>query len=167
MNKVSSIYKLWIPFFWLICLLFLSSCMTSNTYQKQVGIPNAQWAGDFIPEFVFEVHDTQAHYQPQFLLRHDDNYPFSNIWVKVFIQLPGDTVYTDSFQTELMLADNEGFWLGEEQSVYWTHRISLSSRKFEQFKRMGTYKVKLCQMMRQDPLEGVLNVGWRLDKNLN
>lgn len=149
----------------LSCLLLLNmGCMTNDVYQKQVAIPNAKWSSQLVPEFVFDIQDTTARYKPQFLLRHDDNYPFSNIWLKVLVQLPGDSVYTDSFQTEITLADNEGNWLGEEQSVNWTHRIGISSRKFEQFKRTGQYKVKIRQLMRQDPLTGVLNMGWRLDK---
>lgn len=147
-----------------ITAMALSGCLTSDTYQKQISIKENVWKSDHIPEFVFNVTDTLSGYEPQLLLRHNDNYPFSNIWLKIYIQRPGDTVYTDSFQTEIALSDNEGYWLGAEQGLNWTHRIIISNRRFEQFRQPGTYKVKVRQIMRDDALRGMMNVGWRLEK---
>lgn len=145
-------------------LLTLSSCLTSNSFQKQVPIEDAAWSRAQKPEFEFEIKDTTAIYEPQLLIRHDDNYPFSNIWVRIYIQLPNDTQISDSFQAEIPLADPEGNWLGAAQSVNWTHRVRVNSRKFDEFKKAGRYTVRVAQIMREDPLQGVLNVGWRLDK---
>lgn len=148
----------------IICLLILSGCLTTDAYQKQVAIIGTEWSRTQTPEFEFEIVDTAADYEPQLLFRHNDNYPFSNVWVRVHIQHPGDSTYSDSFQVEIPLADPEGNWLGEQQSVNWTHRVTIYSKKFKQFAQPGIYKIRLAQIMRVDPLPGVLNVGWRVDK---
>lgn len=156
--------KLKISLLLFVMAISFGSCLTSDSFQKQIAIDKAAWSRAQQPEFEFEINDTSANYEPQLLIRHDDNYPFSNIWVRIFIQLPTDSVITDSFQAEIPLADPEGNWLGAAQSVNWTHRVRVSSKKFDDFKKRGRYKVRVAQIMREDPLQGVLNVGWRLDK---
>lgn len=145
-------------------LLLGASCVNNNSYQKQVSFTTAEWSSEDMPVFEYEITDTTATYQSQLLLRHDDTYPFSNIWVKIYMQKPSDSTYTDSFHREVTLADNEGYWLGDDQGAMWVYRIPITSSKLQTYPSAGMYKVRIKQLMRKDPLPAVLNVGWRVDK---
>jgi gliding motility-associated lipoprotein GldH len=93
------------------------------------------------------------------VLRHTEKYNYTNIYVNLYIKAPG-TDSTTKIQRSLLLADNNG-WLGSGMDDIYEHRIPLGE---PQSLKAGTYTFSLEQIMREDPLEHVLNVGLRLEK---
>jgi gliding motility-associated lipoprotein GldH len=73
---------------------------------------------------------------------------------------PGDTV--QKIQYELPLA-NKDKWLGTAMGDVYEHRVLLTPHPIY-FKRSGEYIYKIEQVMREDPLPHVLNVGLRIEK---
>jgi gliding motility-associated lipoprotein GldH len=61
---------------------------------------------------------------------------------------------------ELSLATNEG-WLGSGMDDIYEHRIKLTN---PQYWKAGNYHFTIEQIMREDPLENVMNVGLRVEK---
>ena len=102
-------------------------------------------------------------YQVYIILRHNEKYNYNNIWVNLYTQLPGDSA-ASKVQYELPLANNEG-WLGTGMDDIYEHRVALTpnSERFY-FKKAGTYKFTVEQIMREDPLENIMNVGLRIEK---
>ena len=66
---------------------------------------------------------------------------------------------------DLQLANNENGWLASGMDDIYEHRISLTpGNENFYFRRKGDYTFTVEQIMREDPLEHVLNVGLRIEK---
>ena len=139
-------------------LFYFSSCTTIDLYEKDVPVPGFKWKSSFRPEFTFDIKDTTAPYQLFFVLRHNERYNYNNIWINLYSQPPGDTMHKAPF--ELQLATNEK-WLASGMDDIYEHRIKLTD---PQYLRPGVYHFRVEQIMREDPLDNVLDVGLRVEK---
>lgn len=144
------------------CSFLLYSCHTIDLYERVVPIPKHQWQSSFKPAFSFQVNDTAVPYQLYLIVRHNNSYRYNNIWVKLTAQGPADTAR--SFTLDLPLATKDG-WLGTGMDDVFEHRVAfaLDPQKFA-FARSGNYTFTLQQVMRDDPLENIMNVGIRIEK---
>lgn len=140
------------------CVL-LVSCTTSDLYEKHVSLANHEWKNDYRPEFDFAIKDTTALYKVFFVIRHTEKYRYNNIWINLYSQPPGDTLH--KAQYEMQLATNDKGWLATGMGDIYEHRKELT-RPVRL--KTGTYKLKLENIMREDPLQHVLNVGIRIEK---
>ena len=143
--------------------LLLSACQKIDLYEKVAPIPDHNWQSTYRPSFTFKITDTTAAYQIYVLLRHNNQYNYNNLWVNLHTQSPDGTV--SKAQYELPLATAEKGWLGTGMDDLYEHRIALTpiNQNFY-FKKAGEYTFTLEQIMREDPLENVFNVGLRLEK---
>jgi len=147
----------------LVCCVGLSACTSIDLFEKVEPIPGHQWKGSFKPSFSFEIKDTTVPYQVYVILRHNEKYNYNNIWVNLHTKSPDGTV--SKAQYELPLATTEKGWLGTGMDDLYEHRIALTpiNQQFY-FKKAGTYTFTLEQVMREEPLANVLNVGLRIEK---
>lgn len=141
-----------------------SSCTTVDLYEKSVSIPGHSWKNNYKPVFNFTIKDTSSPYQLFLILRHNDKYNFNNIYINLITKQPGQ----DSTQTvryDLRLAtDNEG-WLASGMDDIYEHRIPLTPTGGQfYFRKPGDYNFSIEQIMRENPLDNVLNVGLRIEK---
>jgi gliding motility-associated lipoprotein GldH len=153
-----------IPFLFLVSCLWCS-CQTIDLYEKVTPIPAHEWKSSFNPEFRFTIKDTSVPYRLFIVLRHDEKYAYNNIWLSLSTRFPGDTA-VQKVQYELPLANSEG-WIGKESAMddLYEHRIELTSRNEPLFfRRAGEYRFTISQIMREDPLLHVYNVGLRIEK---
>ena len=146
----------------LLFALMSTGCMKLNQYEKNVEIPLQQWSYNFQPEFEFEISDTVSAHNVFVVLRHSDAYAYKNIWMNISTLQPGDSTYkTERFEFNLQLAD--GKWLGTGYGDIWEIRHPLFKNIY--FKKKGTYKIQLHQIMRDDPLHHIMNAGIRIEKH--
>ena len=150
----------------IICLLpiaggLLNSCTTVDLYEKTVAVPDHEWKSSYKPEFNFIISDTTALYQAYFVIRHTEKYNYNNIWINYYYQPPADTVHKEA--REFQLATNDKGWLGTGMDDIYEHRIKLTPVA-DKVKGAGNYKFILENIMREDPLQHVLNVGIRIEK---
>jgi len=146
------------------CGLQLAACtFPSDVFEKNVAIPGQKWESSFKPriDFTIKDQDTAALYNVYVVLRHSDAYVYNNIWVRGTVQQPGDTT-SRTQRYDLTLATNDKGWLGSGMDDIYEHRILIQPET--KFGRPGTYSFMLEQIMRDDPLEHVLNVGVRVEK---
>ena len=145
------------------CLnLFLSSCGTIDLYEKTVPVPKHAWNSSYKPEFRFTIKDTTVPYRVFITLRHNDRYNYNNIWVNLYTQSPGDS--TRQVLYELPLASKEG-WLGSGMGDIYDHRIAITPQDQDlYFRKSGEYVFTLEQVMREDPLQNITDIGIRLEK---
>jgi len=144
----------------LLASFILSSCTTIDLYEKSVTIPKHQWNSSFKPAFDFTIKDTSAPYKLFFVIRHSERYNFNNIFVNLSVKGPGQDT-AQKIQQDLVLATNEKGWLASGMDDIYEHRIQLGS---EQNLKAGNYTFTIEQIMREDPLANVLNVGLRIEK---
>ena len=81
--------------------------------------------------------------------------------MNIYIKSPGDSVRKQPL--DIQLADNEKGWLGTGMDDIFEHRIRIT-RDPIQFKKPGEYVFTFEHIMREDPLQHVLNVGLRIEK---
>ena len=67
------------------------------------------------------------------------------------------------FQIEKLLATNESGWLASGMDDIYDHRLPLTAAPI-QLRKPGRYIFIIEQIMREDPLENIMDVGLRLEK---
>ena len=142
---------------------WLGSCQTVDLYEKNIALPQQAWSTAYKPAFNFTIKDTTALYQLYVVLRHNEQYNYNNIWLNLYAQAPGGKA--QKFMIELPLATSDKGWLGTGMDDLYEHRIpvTIDPSRFN-FTHAGNYTFTLEQVMREDPLEHVLNVGLRIEK---
>ncbi len=149
---------------WILLFVALLSCHSIDLYEKTAVIPGHSWKSSFKPAFTFTIRDTSSPYRLYFIIRHNDRYSFNNIYINLQAKAPG----ADSAQTvqyDIRLATNEKGWLGSGMDDIYEHRILLTPAGQEFFfKKPGEYTFTIEQIMREDPLNHVLNTGLRIEK---
>jgi gliding motility-associated lipoprotein GldH len=141
--------------------LLLYSCARTDLFEKNVSFPNHKWDNAFKPTITFNIEDTLSAYNIFLVVRHMDAYHFNNLWVKIKSKAPGDSISATQ-QFDLPLASQKE-WMGVGMDDIFEHRILLYQRPVK-FQKQGTYTVILEQVMRENPLEEIMNVGLRLEK---
>jgi len=145
------------------CLGWASCSVPSGVFEKDVTLPGQQWESGFKPtiNFVVSPQDTANIYNVYIVLRHTDAYNYNNIWIRGTVKTPGDSTGR-SERYDLSLADNEKGWKGSGMDDIFEDRVWIQQRT--RFTRPGTYSYTLEQIMWEDPLKNVLNVGVRIEK---
>ncbi len=144
-----------------ILCIALAACGPINVFEKNVPIPNHEWESSFRPVITFDITDTASLYNVYVVIRHMNAYGYNNIWIRGSVQEPGDTA-TKSQQYDLKLASDEQGWLGKGMDDIFEHRILIQERT--RFRRSGEYRFTFEQIMREDPLQNVMNIGLRIEK---
>jgi gliding motility-associated lipoprotein GldH len=149
-------------------LLFISlisiaivSCGKIDLFEKQAQIPAQQWFYHFVPEFTFSIEDTASLYNVYIVLRHTDLYNYNNIWLRVGSKGPNDSMHFQNIN--LVLASDSKGWEGRGTDDIFEVRKSISPGPVS-FKTPGQYTFSIAQIMRENPLRYILNVGIRLEK---
>jgi len=146
-------------------LLLMLSCGQSDLFEKTASVPRQAWSSSFKPSFTFDITDTAAGYNVFLVLRHTDQYSFNNIWLKITVKIPGQPE-AKTFMTQLVLATNEKGWLATGMDDIYEHLADLKNTLVENdisFRRKGRYEFTIEQVMREDPLKHVMNVGLRVE----
>lgn len=139
----------------------LPACTEVGFSEQQVAIPQYAWKSTFQPAFPVTISDTLARYRIYVVLRHTDAYRYKNLWLNITTQVPGAPPV--SARHNLILATDEKGWLGKGMDDIFEHRILLTEQPGS-FPRKGTYTYTLQQLMREDPLEHIMNAGIRVEK---
>lgn len=142
-------------------MLALAACVKTDLFEKSMVIPGNAWKNEFRPAIRFNINDTASLYNVYVILRHTDAYLYNNLWINLYIQSPGDSL--KKFQLDLQLADKEKGWLGNGMDDIFEHRIRISQEPIS-FSHSGTYTFTLEQIMRESPLNHVMNAGVRVER---
>lgn len=141
--------------------LFFASCIKIDLYEKQATIPSQNWFYTDVPKFTFHIDDTTSLYNVYVILRHTDLYKYNNIWLRIGLKTPSDSF---SYQNvNMILATDAKGWDGTGMDDIYEVRKSISAAPFS-FKSAGDYTFSIEQIMRENPLKNILNVGLRVEK---
>ncbi len=144
--------------FLIAAIFFMSSCNTLDVYEKTASFSLHEWKSNQVLPFTFTIKDTITPYNFYIVLRHEDAYRYKNIWLNILVKDP-DSSYT--IKREFILADNTK-WLGTGMDDIVEHRMTFNALPIRLKK--GDYTFTLQQIMREDPLQHVLNAGIRVEK---
>lgn len=146
--------------------LFIWSCADEAlVFEQNVVFDNARWATSDRAVMEFEIEDTLSQHNFYLNVRNTESYPYRNLYVFVKTVFPNGKFSKDT--VGVILADATGKWVGDG-SGYLSSSQHLSNTIMYQYSKRfplkGEYKVEIEQAMRVDTLEGIRNVGLRIER---
>lgn len=145
------------------CFLFIIifACNNEEVLSKYKTISHASWHRDSLVVFQIPVIDTLQNHNLYINVRNDINYKYSNLWLFVEITQPGERkAVIDTL--EVTLADERGKWLGNGFGGVKT--LETLFRQNIYFPASGNYKIQIKQGMRGKQLNGITEIGIRVEK---
>lgn len=148
-------------FFIILSSLFFISCAKIGVFEKTLQIPEQVWYNTNKPSFTFIITDTAATYNVYIVLRHTDAYNYNNLWLTLGSQAPGDSIHSQNINIEL--GNDAKGWEGTGMDDIFEIRKNITPGPIP-FKKAGNYTFTIAQIMRENPLKHILNVGIRVEK---
>lgn len=143
-----------------IIAVLMIGCDANRVFDQYKQINNGNWNKDSLVVFSVPVTDTVQNYNMNINVRNDVNYNFCNLWLFVKIAQPDGVFVRDTF--EIVLAGSSGEWIGK--GFGGLKKREVVYRRNIYFPRSGNYEISLQQGMRGKDLEGIIDVGIRIEK---
>lgn len=142
-------------------LIFVYGCSPIDVFEKTATIPKQEWYYNNQPSFSFDISDTISGYNLFISLRHGDAYKYNNIWLKIGSIAPGDSIRYQNL--ELQLGSDAKGWEGNGMDDIFEVRKNITPGPVH-FRSAGKYTFTVGQIMRENPLKNIFNVGIRVEK---
>ncbi|TDX84398.1 gliding motility lipoprotein GldH [Epilithonimonas xixisoli] len=140
-----------------ILFLSVSSCQNGDdqVLMKEVG---NQWKKKTAQTFDFDVKDAQNQKNLMFVVRNNNDYPYSNLRLIASIEQNKKNISTDTLN--FILAKPNGEWIGtgfgDTKEIIFQYKLNYK------FPKNGKYSVKVVQAMRKDILPGIEDLGIKI-----
>jgi len=145
-----------------IVLLF-TSCESSFFSDSQS--LNGSWNKNKKLNFTLEIQDKSKSYAIYFVIRNNQTYKYSNLWLFTDLKLNNKTIKIKPDTIQYNLADpKSGKWLGDGISTKEIKAIYIENFRFP---KEGFYKFSIKNGMRDKNLAGIEDFGVVLEKNDN
>lgn len=141
--------------------LFFVSCAKIGVFEKTAPIPSQSWSYNNKLSFTFTITDTSAAYNVFIVIRHTDAYNYNNLWLTLGSQAPADTVRSQNINLEL--GNDAKGWEGTGMDDIFELRKNITPGPVP-FKKTGDYTFTISHIMRENPLQHILNAGIRVEK---
>lgn len=143
-----------------LCTLLITSCDTHRVFEDNKPIANSTWKQNHPILFDVAITDTIIPYNLYVNIRNSGNYQYSNLFLFVKMYFPNGQRTRDT--VECTLAEPGGKWLGDGLGdIYDNQKLFKQAIKFP---RKGVYKFEVEQAMRIDPLQGITDIGMRVER---
>lgn len=140
--------------------LMLTSCDPNRVFEQNSAVANRTWEQRKPVVFNVQVQDTISSHNLYLNIRNAGNYQYSNLFLFVKMVFPDGRIARDT--VECTLADPNGKWLGDGLGdIYDNQKLF---KRGIRFPAKGQYRFEIEQAMRIDPLQGITDIGLRLEK---
>ena len=145
--------------FIIVFILFLSVSSCQNEDEKiLVNDISNQWKKKDVQTFDFDVKDAQNMKNVMFVVRNNNDYPYSNLRLIASIEHDKKNISTDTLN--YVLAKPNGEWIGagfgDAKEIIFQYKLNYK------FPQNGKYKFKVVQAMRKDILPGIEDLGIKI-----
>ncbi len=147
-----------LKYIFVLIAIFLVSCQSDNLYSGSERIPENSWNRYNKPVFSALLNDTINPCDVLITIRTNPSYNYRNIFLFITTSSPGGQSIKDT--VEYKLADERGNWYGKGLGDI--HDLSVPFKTNVLFPENGTYTFMIEQGMRDENLEGVLDLGLRV-----
>ena len=144
----------------IVFLLVLIACDRNRVFEEYKTIPSSEWHKDSIATFNVDVADTVHGYNLYINIRNKGNYANSNIWLFMEVQDPDGQLLTDT--VEYVLAEKSGKWRGSGIGDLFDNQFLYRQNVI--FETPGEYQFMIRQGMRAQKLNGIHDIGLRVEK---
>ena len=146
--------------FILILATGLASCDRKKVFESYKELNPLGWNKDSVVVFNVQLTDTTKNHNLYVNIRNKGNYPYSNIYLFLSVGAPDGTLLTDT--VEFTLAEASGKWKGSGIGGLYDNQILYKSSVY--FPHSGDYTFSIKQGMRDNLLEGIRDIGLRIEK---
>ncbi|TRX62385.1 gliding motility lipoprotein GldH [Carboxylicivirga sp. M1479] len=144
----------------LIGLITFSSCDQKVVFDQYATIPENGWNMDSMAVFQVDIESAQQAYDVVVNVRNRSNYPNSNLWL--FIEVVSPSGKTMQNKVDCILADDAGRWLGSGWGNL--YHVKIPYQRNVKFAETGLYTFRVVQGMREEDLQGIHNIGLRIEE---
>lgn len=134
-------------------------CVNTSVFEQNQSIEKARWEAENALRFEFIANDTLANHNVFLNVRHTGNYAYSNLYLFVTTQAPNGRLHIDTL--EFTLANTTGKWIGK--GIGDVYDLRMVYKKNIRFGQQGKYSFKIEQAMREPVLDGIADVGIRIE----
>ncbi|MCU7614398.1 gliding motility lipoprotein GldH [Chryseobacterium sp. GMJ5] len=143
----------------LFLLIFLVGCNTSGE-DVMMNAVNNKWNKKTEQKFNLDIKDPQNPKNIIFVVRNNNDYPYSNI--RFIVNLKNSRLKTKQTDTlNYVLAKPNGEWLGtgfgETKEIFFQYKLKYK------FPEKGIYEIGIMQAMRNDNLPGIEDIGIKVE----
>ena len=147
-----------------IILLFVASlssaCDKQTVYHSFQSLPSEGWMRKDTLYFNVNVSDSLTYYKLSMEVRNRNNYPYQNLSLSVCYDSP-DSVSLPADTIQLALADTEGIWKGDGWGGLYQTAVPAGSIRID---KSGTYRFKIAYVLPDETLQGLNDIGIKLEK---
>ncbi|MFP4488769.1 MAG: gliding motility lipoprotein GldH [Bacteroidales bacterium] len=136
------------------------SCSPGDVYTDSRKIPEYSWDKDHELQLKADIQDTISTFDINLVIRTNNNYPYRNIFLFIKTLSPAGQSITDT--VEYYLADEKGNWYGSGLGD--VNDLSVPFKTSVTFPGSGSYTFNIRHGMREEKLEGVTDIGIRINK---
>ncbi len=146
-------------FGFLFVITLLVSCGEKSEF-VQLNDLNGNWNKNNEQKFDFTISEEQNPRNIIFVVRNNNDYPYSNIRLIVnFLNKKTAKKQTDTLN--YILAEPNGTWLGkgfgETKEILFQYKLNYK------FPNSGAYSIGITQAMRKDTLQGIEDIGVKIN----
>ncbi len=147
-------------FLMVVLVGILASCDHKVVMDQYVTIPDGGWSKDSMAVFHVDIENVQQAYNVIINIRNRSNYPNSNLWLFVDVISPSGQLMQQ--KVDCVLADDAGRWLGSGWGDLF--HVEVPYQVGVKFAEPGKYTFRIVQGMRTDELDGIHNIGIRIEE---
>ena len=142
------------------CVLFVLTSCINDSEQVFLNNLNGKWDKKTEQKFDFKITDAQNPKNIIFVVRNNNDYPYSNIRMIVnFWDMQTKKKSTDTLN--YIMAEPNGAWIGKGFGD--TKEIQFQYKLNYQFPANGDYSIGIIQAMRNDNLPGIEDIGVKIE----
>jgi gliding motility-associated lipoprotein GldH len=138
----------------------LTGCRPSTVFDQSSPLPEQGWAAGDTIHFQAAMQDTLNLHEMYLTVRHTTGYPYRNLFLFLDIAFPDGRILRDTL--ECMLAEPSGRWTGKGFGHIKSHAFLFRDDVW--FPAEGPYGFSLVHGMREDTLEGMADIGIRIER---
>lgn len=142
----------------LLCLVLF--CLSCNNPDETVVMQNvdSKWDKKNSHKFDFSINDFQKQKNIIFIVRNNNDYPYSNLRLIAILEHNKKIVSQDTLN--YVLAKPNGEWLGtgfgDTKEALFQYKLNYN------FPQDGQYSLKVIQAMRRNVLPGIEDIGVKI-----
>lgn len=141
-----------------IALFGMISCNNGVIYKEYKEINPLGWGYNDDISFSIPIEKAPINYNLELDVKHKDDYPYQNIYVRIATTPPNDTTIEKTVSLEL--TNHNSLWTGDCSGGSCKLNILLQDHAY--FKEKGDYQIKISQFTRDSILVGVEGIGIKL-----
>ncbi|MFO7978284.1 MAG: gliding motility lipoprotein GldH [Bacteroidales bacterium] len=144
----------------MVVALSWAGCQGPVVYEEHQALPPEGWPQNQKLVFQTEITDTASLHELYLDIRNTTGYEYRNLFLYLDITFPEGTILRDTI--EATLAEPSGKWIGKGFGAIKTNRFLFRDQVW--FPQQGTYTFILQHGMREQTLEGVSDIGIRIER---